>query len=73
MVKPAGPIATENDCAVTDPELSLTCKVKPKLPGPVGVPLKTPALDRANPDGNAPETVENVYGAVPPLAVMPCE
>jgi len=52
--------------------LSVTCAVKPGLPAVVGVPPIVP-FDRLNPAGRDPDTIDQVYGAVPPLALSACE
>jgi hypothetical protein len=52
--------------------LSATCAVKLKDPAAVGAPPMVP-LYRLNPPGRDPETIDQVYGAVPPLALNACE
>ena len=42
-------------------------------PAVVGVPDTSPAADNVRPAGKLPLVTENVYGAVPPLAVNCCE
>jgi hypothetical protein len=42
--------------------------VKEKLPGLVGVPLITPALERVRPAAIAPPRRVHVYGCSPPVA-----
>ena len=49
--------------------LSVTVTVKLKVPSTVGVPESRPAPDKVRPVGSAPAVTENVYGALPPLAV----
>jgi hypothetical protein len=49
--------------------LSVAVTVKVKLPAVVGVPDKTPPLDRDRPGGREPLVTAKVYGAVPPEAV----
>ena len=44
--------------AVSVPLLALTVKLK--VPCAVGVPLMTPQLERDNPSGNEPETMDQV-------------
>ena len=48
--------------------LSTTRIVKFEVPVAVGEPLITPLVS-ANPAGSEPEMIENVYGAVPFIAV----
>jgi hypothetical protein len=57
-------------CAVSGGvEASETCTAKLNWPEAVGVPLITPVvLDNDNPDGNPPDAVVKLYGAVPPVA-----
>ena len=50
------------------PALSLIAIVRVKLPGSVGVPLRTPAVLRFRPGGGT-EVSDHVYGGVPPIAV----
>jgi hypothetical protein len=48
---------------------SVTCTVKLLVPVAVGVPEITPVVGvSANPAGNVPERMDQVYGVVPPLA-----
>ena len=47
---------------------SLDLTVKVAVPAIVGVPLKTPAVDRVNPAGKGPVVTLQLYGAVPPAA-----
>jgi hypothetical protein len=49
--------------------LSVTFIVIDAVPAVVGVPEMTPLVLRVNPAGKVPETIVQVYGAVPPLAV----
>ncbi len=44
--------------------------VKLDVPVPVGVPLRTPPLERLKPLGNEPEVTAYVYGPIPPDAVI---
>ena len=63
------PNVSENGLdAVCDP-LSTTWTVKLVVPGVVGVPLTTPAADNVRPAGNVPDRTDQIYGAVPPVAV----
>ena len=48
---------------------STAATVKPNGPTPVGVPEITPAALRPRPPGSAPDCSDQVYGAVPPVAV----
>ncbi len=51
--------------------LSVAEIVKLKVPPAVGVPERVPALPfKLRPAGRAPAVTENVYGAVPPLALI---
>jgi len=48
---------------------SLTCTLKEYCPDPVGVPITVPVdVPSASPGGNEPETMLQLYGAVPPVA-----
>jgi hypothetical protein len=54
--------------------VSVTVTLKLEAPDLVGVPLNKPAELSVNPAGNVPlETVQLVYGAVPPLAARVCK
>jgi hypothetical protein len=48
---------------------SATCTVKLDVPGPVGVPEITPPVLKLSPGGSDPDTTDQVYGVVPPVAV----
>jgi len=52
--------------------LSVTSTLKLEDPSPLGVPPIVPP-DRLNPAGRDPETIDQLYGAVPPLATKSCE
>jgi hypothetical protein len=52
--------------------LSVALTVKLKLPAAVGVPESAPLLLKVTPAGSAPLVMANVYGDVPPLAVIVC-
>src|SRR5580693_4591017 len=48
---------------------SLTCTVKLLAPVPVGVPEIIPVLGASvSPAGKVPESIDHVYGVVPPVA-----
>src|SRR5205085_1578817 len=50
---------------------AVTFTVKAEGPALVGVPLTTPlAASRVKPSGSAPLANSNLYGAVPPLAII---
>jgi hypothetical protein len=49
-----------NACVATSEPESSTCAVKLKVPVVVGVPLRTPALDRLSPPGSAPADTDHV-------------
>jgi hypothetical protein len=49
---------------------SVAVTVKFDVPGIVGVPETSPADDNDNPAGSVPAVTANVYGDVPPLAVI---
>ena len=51
---------------------SVAVTVKVDVPAVVGVPEMMPPLVIDNPAGSDPAVTLNVYGAVPPLAVMVC-
>lgn len=48
---------------------SVTETVTLAVPGAVGVPLTTQPVS-VRPAGNVPEEMEQLYGVVPPVAVM---
>ena len=51
------------------PVESVTCAVKVNVPAAVGVPVIAPVpAANVRPPGSVPETIEYVYGAVPPPA-----
>ena len=52
---------------------SLTVTVNEEVPGVVGVPLICPELLSASPAGREPELIDQVYGAVPPVAAKAAE
>jgi hypothetical protein len=47
--------------------------VNVKIPATVGVPESTPEESSVSPFGTDPLDTENVYGAMPPIAVIVCE
>ena len=49
--------------------LAFAWTVKVKLPAAVGVPERTPAVERVSPVGRVPLVFVKVYGLLPPLAV----
>lgn len=56
--------------AVAVRELALvTCAVKLAEPVAEGVPEITPVLESVSPAGRLPETIDHIYGVVPPVAV----
>ena len=66
-------MAIEQFATAVPPSESVTSIVNKNLPAKVGVPLITPVLVLSvNPGGRIPPTSAYVYGAVPPLATMPC-
>jgi hypothetical protein len=52
---------------------SATCTVKEEFPACVGIPLIVPLAARVKPVGNVPEVMDQLYGAVPPVAVNVAE
>jgi hypothetical protein len=56
-------------CAAKGFALSLALTVNVLVPVAVGVPVITPPELRLNPAGSAPDTLDHVYGPIPPLAV----
>lgn len=48
---------------------SVTVAVKMLVPVPVGVPEIAPEEESDNPAGRLPEVIDQLYGAVPPVAV----
>jgi hypothetical protein len=68
------PMAIEMLLVALAPVLSVTLKViEVGPPVMVGVPKITPSELIVNPTGNVPETIDQVYGIVPPVAVNVCE
>ena len=64
--------AVDVDCSGLP--LSFTDAVKVATPPVVGKPEITPVADaRVRPAGSAPEVMDHVYGAVPPVARSVCE
>jgi hypothetical protein len=58
-----------NDFVAVNELASVTRTVKLLAPVPVGVPEIAPVLDPSpSPPGKAPETIDQVYGVVPPVA-----
>jgi hypothetical protein len=53
--------------------LSLTWTVKVKVPAALREPVMAPLEERLRPPGNAPFTMDQVYGGVPPVAASVCE
>lgn len=47
---------------------SLTCTVNAKLPAWVGIPAIWPDAETLKPVGKEPVVIDQLYGAVPPLA-----
>jgi hypothetical protein len=45
-----------------------TRTVKLEVPVAVGVPLRTPPVDKFSPAGSVPEDTDQLYGVVPPVA-----
>lgn len=68
----AAAIAMLSPAVAVREALSATCTVKLKDPAAVGVPPMVP-LYRLNPPGRDPDAIDQVYGAVPPLALNACE
>ena len=46
-----------------------TRTVKLEIPAAVGVPPRTPPVDKFRPAGSVPEDTDQLYGVVPPVAV----
>ena len=62
-------IATVRALVAVSELASATCTVKLLVPVPVGVPEITPVPGaRVSPAGSDPETMDHVYGVVPPAA-----
>lgn len=63
-------IATVSDADCAGLPLSIAVAVKLYVPCAVGVPEIAP-LEAASerPDGNLPDVIDQVYGAVPPVAL----
>jgi hypothetical protein len=60
---------SENTVLATWLATSATCAVKIDVPAAVGVPLMTPVeAFRLRPAGKPPLVIDQVFGAVPPLA-----
>lgn len=56
------------DCVCAGELESFTCTVNVEFPAAVGVPERTPALDRLSPGGSEPDVIDQVYAGVPPVA-----
>jgi hypothetical protein len=69
-VEVAGPIVTLSAAEAVVPFASVTAKVKVLVPAFTGVPDKTPDAVKPRPVLQEPEqcAIDQVYGAVPPLA-----
>ena len=61
-------IVTVNALVDETPLAPVTWTVKVEVAAAVGVPLRTPAVDRVSPAGGVPEETDQLYGAVPPVA-----
>jgi hypothetical protein len=68
VTESGGLTAIENARVVVCDPLSVTRTVKFDVPALDGVPLITPALDRDKPPSNVPDSTDQEYGAVPPVA-----
>jgi hypothetical protein len=53
-------IVMVSDWVAVAPELSLTCALKPAVPGAVGVPLMAPPDERVSPAGSEPLLTDQV-------------
>jgi hypothetical protein len=70
VVMARAPVIARLNCMLLVAALeSLTCTVTKHEPAVVGVPEITPALDRDNPPGSAPDAMDQEYGGVPPVAL----
>ena len=69
----SGLTATVKDLVAVALELSVTLTVNVALPGVVGVPAIVPPALNASPSGSDPETMDQLYPPVPPLAESGCE
>ena len=66
-------IVSANTWEVLAEALSATCTVKLEVPAAVGVPVIPPVAGfNARPAGRAP-AIDQLYGAVPPVAASVCE
>jgi hypothetical protein len=63
-------IPTVYDLLPTQLALSVAVTVKLKFPVCVGVPVRAPLVARFREVGSDPDETANVYGAVPPVAVI---
>src|SRR6266571_4228260 len=52
--------------------VSVTTAVNTKVPEVVGVPLMVPSLDNIMPLGSDPDSTDQEYGAIPPVAANIC-
>jgi hypothetical protein len=68
IVSVGGLIVTEKDFVAVRAKLSATRTVKLDKPAAVGVPLMVPPDESVNPAGSDPDTTDQEYGAVPPVA-----
>ena len=61
-------IATEKSFVDEAPSAPSTRTVKLELSAAVGVPLRTPTVDKVRPAGSVPADTDQLYGVVPPVA-----
>jgi hypothetical protein len=61
-------IVTEKSFVDEAPSAPATRTVKLELSAVVGVPLRTPPVDKFRPAGSVPEDSDQLYGVVPPVA-----
>ena len=54
-------------------EASVTRTVILETPVVLGVPVIAPAAESVSPPGSVPDAIDQVYGAVPPVATSVCE
>jgi len=61
-------IVTEKTFVDEAPSAPSTRTVKLELSAVVGVPLRTPTVDKVRPAGSVPTDTDQLYGVVPPVA-----
>ena len=60
-------------CGPAPPVESIAVMANEKVPACAGDPDNTPFAASVTPSGSAPDESANEYGAMPPVALRPCE